>query len=268
MADAVSADAVGGIEVWVLVLLCLAALVAGWVDAVSGGGGLIQVPALLLAVPSSQPATALGTNKVSSIFGTFAAAVTYARREAPDLRTALPMAGAAFVGAGVGAVIALRLPVEILRPVVLVALCVVWVIIAVRPRWGLSEGTQASPRRRWTTAISGGALIGFYDGILGPGTGAFLIVLLVAALGYTYLRASATAKIVNVGTNIAAIIVFGLGGSILWIVGLAMGACNVVGGIVGARTALRRGSGFVRIVLLVVVAILLVTLGWDTWRSR
>lgn len=255
------------IEWWVIGLLCLVALVAGWVDAISGGGGLLQVPALLLAVPATQPATALGTNKVSSVFGTFAAAVTYARREPPDIRTALPMAGAAFGGSAAGALVALRLPVEVLRPVVLVSLTAVWVLIAVRPRWGLAEGAAVSRRRRMGTAILGGAGIGFYDGMLGPGTGAFLIVLLVAALGYSYLRASGTAKIVNVGTNLAAIIVFGLGGSILWVVGLAMGAANIVGGVIGARTALSRGSGFVRAVLLVVVAVLLVTLAWDTWRT-
>lgn len=255
------------IEWWAIILLCLVALVAGWVDAVSGGGGLIQVPALLLAVPASQPATALGTNKVSSVFGTFAAAVTYARREPPDLRTALPMALAAFAGSAAGALVALRLPVEVLRPIVLIALASVWVLIAVRPTWGIREGDSVSRRRRMGTAIVGGAGIGFYDGMLGPGTGAFLIVLLVAALGYSYLRASGTAKIVNVGTNVAAIIIFGLGGSILWLVGVAMGAANVVGGVIGARTALARGSGFVRIVLLVVVAVLLVTLAWDTWRT-
>jgi uncharacterized membrane protein YfcA len=252
---------------WAIVLLCLVALVAGWVDGVSGGGGLLQVPALLLAVPASQPATALGTNKVASVFGTFAAALTYARREPPDLCTALPMAAAAFVGSAFGALVALQLPVEVLRPVVLVALASVWALVAFRPTWGIREGAPVSRRRRTTTAIIGGAGIGFYDGMLGPGTGAFLIVLLVSTLGYSYLRASGTAKIVNVGTNVAAIIIFGLGGSILWVVGLAMGAANVIGGIVGARTALNRGSGFVRSVLLVVVAILLLTLGWDTWRN-
>ena len=255
------------IEWWAIILLCVVALVAGWVDAVSGGGGLLQVPALLLAVPSSQPASALGTNKVSSVFGTFAAAVTYARREPPDIRTALPMALAAFGGSAVGALVALRLPVEVLRPVVIIALAAVWVLIAVRPTWGIREGDSVSRRRRMGTAIVGGVGIGFYDGMLGPGTGAFLIVLLVAALGYSYLRASGTAKIVNVGTNVAAIIVFGLGGSILWLVGVAMGAANVVGGIIGARTALARGSEFVRVVLLVVVAVLLITLIWDTWRT-
>ncbi|MFY9332177.1 MAG: TSUP family transporter [Candidatus Nanopelagicales bacterium] len=248
---------------WALAILCIVAFVAGWVDAVSGGGGLLQVPALLIAVPADSPTSALGTNKLSSIGGTFSAAVTYARREAPDLRTALPMAATAFVGAGVGALIALRLPVEVLRPFIVIALALVWFLIAFRSRWAGERVVAVSDRKRWGTAIIGGGVIGVYDGMLGPGTGAFLIVLLVAALGYSYLRASATAKFVNVGTNAAALIVFGLGGSVLWLVGVVMGACNVAGGIVGARTALARGSGFVRIVLLVVVAVLLVTLSVD-----
>jgi uncharacterized membrane protein YfcA len=248
---------------WIIIALCAVALVAGWVDAVSGGGGLLQVPALLLAVPANTPATALGTNKVSSVFGTFAAAVTYARRERPDFSTAIPMTLAAFIGAGFGALVALRLPVEVLRPVVVISLAIVWLLIVIRPKWGQISATGASTRRRWGTAIVGGVGIGFYDGMLGPGTGAFLILLLVTALGYSYVRASGTAKIVNVGTNIAAILVFGIGGSVLWAVGLLMAACNVAGGILGARTALARGSEFVRRVLIIVVGILLITLTWD-----
>jgi uncharacterized protein len=248
---------------WIIIALCAVALVAGWVDAVSGGGGLLQVPALLLAVPANTPATALGTNKVSSVLGTFAAAVTYARRERPDFSTALPMSLAAFIGAAFGALVALQLPVEVLRPFVVVSLAIVWLLIIIRPKWGQVSEAGTSNRRRWGTAIIGGMGIGFYDGMLGPGTGAFLIVLLVAALGYSYVRASGTAKIVNVGTNVAAILVFGIGGSVLWAVGLLMAACNVVGGILGARTALARGSEFVRRVLIVVVGILLVTLTWD-----
>ena len=239
---------------------------AGWVDAVSGGGGLLQVPALLLSVPADAPQAALGTNKLSSIAGTSAAAITYARKVKPELRTALPMAAAAFIGAGAGALVALRLPVEVLRPFIVIALVVVWLLIAFRSRWLSSAAPVVSTRRKWGTALIGGGGIGFYDGMLGPGTGAFLIVLLVAALGYSYLRASATAKLVNVGTNAAALIIFGLGGSVIWLLGLAMGACNIAGGVIGARTAMARGSDFVRIVLLVVVGILLVTLTVDLLR--
>lgn len=253
-------------EWYVIVLLCAVAAAAGWVDAVSGGGGLLQLPALLLALPADKPALALGTNKLSSIFGTSAAAITYGRIEMPRLRTALPMAGAAFLGAALGSLTAVHLPPAIFRPVILVALVVVWLFIAFRRDFGLAS-REVSRRRHLATAIIGGLVIGFYDGAMGPGTGSFLIVLLVAALGYTFLQASATAKIVNVGTNAASLIVFGLAGSVLWGLGLLMAVCNVAGAIVGARTAIARGSGFVRIVLLVVTGALIAVLAWQTVAS-
>ena len=250
-------------EWYVIVLLCVVAAAAGWVDAVSGGGGLLQLPALLLATPADKPALALGTNKLSSIFGTSAAAITYGRIEMPRLRTALPMAGAAFAGAALGSFVAIHLPAAVYRPIILVALILVWLFIAFRRDFGMSA-REVSRRRHLITAIVGGLVIGFYDGAVGPGTGSFLIVLLVAAVGYTFLQASATAKIVNVGTNAASLIVFGLSGSVLWIVGLLMAACNVAGAIVGARTAIARGSGFVRIVLLAVTGALIAVLAWQT----
>lgn len=253
-------------EWYVIVLLCAVAAAAGWVDAVSGGGGLLQLPALLLAVPADKPAVALGTNKLSSIFGTTAAAITYGRIEMPRLRTALPMAGAAFGGAALGSLMAIHLPPAVYRPIILIALVLVWLFIAFRRDFGLTA-REVSRRRHLVTAIVGGLAIGFYDGAVGPGTGSFLIVLLVAAVGYTFLQASATAKIVNVGTNAASLIVFGISGSVLWTLGLLMAACNVTGAIIGARTAIARGSGFVRIVLLVVTGVLIAVLAWQTLVS-
>lgn len=251
---------------YVIAALCVVAAAAGWVDAVSGGGGLLQLPALLIALPDQQPSVALGTNKMSSILGTSAAAITYGRVERPRLATALPMALAAFGGAAVGSLVAVHLPSAVFRPIILVALIVVWCFIAFRRDLGLVE-RETSRRRHLTTAILGGIGIGFYDGAIGPGTGSFLVVLLVAALGYTFVQASATAKIVNVGTNLASLIVFGLAGSVLWAVGLLMGACNVAGAIVGARMAMAKGSGFVRIVLLAVTAVLIVVLAVQIVRG-
>lgn len=248
---------------YVVLLLCLVAAMAGWVDAVSGGGGLLQLPALLIALPADRPALALGTNKLSSIFGTAAAAVTYGRIEMPRLRTALPMAGAAFGGAALGSLTAVHLPPMVFRPVILVALVLVWLFIALRRDFGLTS-REVSRRRHLITAVVGGLLIGFYDGAVGPGTGSFLIVLLVAAVGYTFLQASATAKIVNVGTNAASLIVFGITGSVLWALGLLMAACNVAGAVIGARTAIARGSGFVRMILLIVTGVLIAVLAWQT----
>src|SRR6478736_5267672 len=182
--------------------IATAALIAGWVDAVVGGGGLVQLPALLLGFPTASPAQILATNKFSSIFGTTTSAITYYRRVHPDLRTALPMAGVAFLGSVLGALIGLHIPKAAFNPIVLICF-----------------------------------VIGVYDGALGPGTGSFLVFALVGLMGYAFLEASAKAKIANVATNLGALTVFVPGGHVMWGIGLVMAAANLAGGYVGARTA-------------------------------
>jgi uncharacterized membrane protein YfcA len=254
-------------DTWVVIALCVAAAAAGWVDAVSGGGGLLQLPALLLAFPSAAPVTALATNKLSSLLGTSAATATYWRKARPDVRTALPMAGAAFVGAAGGALVASHVPAAAFRPVIVVMLAIVWVWTLVNPAMGQDQDLRWQGRRRhYAIATFAGLAIGFYDGMIGPGTGSFLLIVLVAGLGYSFLNASSTAKVVNLGTNLAALIVFGLSGSVLWALGLLMGACNVLGAVIGARMAISRGSQFVRVVFLTVVGLLILRLGWDLLR--
>lgn len=250
----------------VLLLLLLAAAFAGWVDAVSGGGGLVQLPALLIAFPGASPAAVLATNKLSSICGTGAAALTYHRRVRPDLRTALPMAGFALVGSALGALLASQLPRGLFTPLVLVLLVAVGVFTAVRPDFGQLQALRWADRRHHVAAGVGGATIGFYDGIFGPGTGAFLVVLLVALLGYSLIQASAKARIVNLATNLGALLVFIPQGAPMWALGLLMGACNVAGGWLGAHTAITRGNRFVRVVFLGVVAALVVRLAFDVLR--
>ncbi len=256
-----------GVAPIVLFFLVCAAMLAGWIDAVSGGGGLVQLPALLVGLPNAAPATVLGTNKLSSIIGTSAAALTYRRAAVTDMRTALPMAAAAFVGAGCGAAMATHIPGSFFRPLALILLVIVGGWTLARPALGETEslrwhGTSAHARHGIAAVIMGGA-IGTYDGLFGPGTGTFLVFGLISLLGYSFLNASAIAKLVNVSTNLAAILVFGFGGHIFWALGLAMGIANLTGAIVGARTAVRRGSGFVRIVFLVVVGLLLLRVGYD-----
>jgi len=246
-----------------VLLLCAAAGFAGWVDAVSGGGGLVQLPALLVALPGAAPAAVLATNKLSSVCGTAASALTYQRRVRPDLRTALPMAAVALAGAVGGALCASALPAAVFRPLVLGLLVVVGAFTAARPRMGLAENLRFRGGRHHVVAAACGGVIGFYDGIFGPGTGAFLVVALVGLLGYAFLAASATARIVNLATNVGALLVFVPQGAPMWRLGLAMGACNVLGGWLGAHTAIRRGSAFVRVVFLVVVTALVVRLGHD-----
>jgi uncharacterized membrane protein YfcA len=246
-----------------ITLLCLAAFAAGGLDAIVGGGGLIQLPALLLLRPDTAVATLLGTNKLAAIAGTGSAAATYARRVDMHAPTAVQMAVAAFVGSAAGALLATVAGSSVLRPAVLVALLVVWLYTWLRPSMGAVESLRLSPRRQAGVAVAGGGVIGLYDGFVGPGTGTFLVILLVGAVGLSFLHASATAKAVNTMTNLAALLLFGLTGHVLWALGLAMGACNVAGAQLGARLAIRRGSAWVRRVFLVVVAALIVRLAFD-----
>ena len=251
-----------------LALLVLVAFAAGWVDAVVGGGGLIQLPALLIGLPAdAEPASVLGTNKVSSVFGTATSSVTYARKIKPDWRTILPLVVAAAGGSAVGAQLAKFLPKEYFTPVVLVALVVVGLYTWRRPQLGMVSERKHDGRAHYGRTALIGLGVGAYDGFLGPGTGSFFVILLVGVLGYGFLEASAKAKIANLATNLSAIAVFAADGSVLWALGLAMGAANLVGGFVGARTALRQGNGFVRKVFLVVIAALVVKLAYDTVRQ-
>ena len=246
-----------------LVVLCAFAFLAGALDAVVGGGGLVQLPALLVVLPQAPVVALLGTNKLSSIVGTASAAVTYLRKVAVDRRTAAQMAAAAFAGSGLGALTATQVDGDVLRPLVLVALVAVFVYTLRRPSLGEVEELRLSPARQRVVALSGGAAIGFYDGIAGPGTGSFLVFLLVGAVGLSFLHASATAKVVNTATNLSALLLFAVGGHVLWGLGLAMAACNLAGAQVGARAAVRRGSAWVRRVFLVVVSVLVLRLAYD-----
>jgi uncharacterized protein len=255
------------LELSTAIFLALSAGFAGMIDAIAGGGGLVQLPALLAGLPRTEVATVLGTNKLSSILGTSVAATTLARKVRPEVRTAVPMVLAAFIGSALGASVATQVPTSFFRPLIVVMLIGVGFYTWKRPALGQVELLRHAPNRRTLLAVGMGLVIGFYDGIFGPGTGSFLVFLLVGYLGYAFLRASATAKIVNLGTNAAAILVFGYSGSVLWILGLTMGVANIVGAIIGARLAIRGGSALVRKVFLFVVAALIAKVGWDVVAS-
>jgi hypothetical protein len=195
--------------------------------------------------------------------GTASAAITYNRRIDVDRRTAGWMAAAAFVGSGGGALLATQVGSDVLKPVVLVALVGVLVYTLRTPSLGEVELLRMKARAQRATAVAGGALIGFYDGFIGPGTGSFLVFLLVGAVGLSFLHASATAKVVNTMTNLSALLLFAAGGHVLWALGAAMAAANLLGSQLGTRLALRRGSAWVRRVFVVVVSALVLRLAWD-----
>jgi uncharacterized protein len=255
----------GELPALTLALLILAAFAAGWVDAVVGGGGLIQLPALLIGLPdSTPPATILGTNKISSVWGTATSSVTYAVKVRPDWRTIVPLVVASAVGSALGAQLARFLPREYFTPIVLVALVVVGTYTWRRPELGLTSQRKHDGRAHYGRTAAIGLGVGAYDGFLGPGTGSFFVILLVGVLGYAFLEASAKAKIANLVTNLSAIAVFAASGSILWVLGLVMGAANLLGGLLGSRTAISRGNAFIRKVFLVVLLGLIVRLAYDT----
>jgi uncharacterized membrane protein YfcA len=245
----------------VLVLLTAAAA-AGWVDAVVGGGGLLQLPAILMTgMPTVE---AMATNKLSSVFGTTSAAVAYARSSKLDREVAIPGAAMAVVSAGLGAWAAASISADVLRPAVMVVLLAVAAFVTLRPSMGALPEPRLRTRARVVAAVAtAGIGIAFYDGIMGPGTGTFLIIAFTTILGLDFVSASASAKIINIGTNVGALAVFAVEGHVQWLLGLLMAVCNIAGAQVGARMALKRGAAFVRIVLLCVVVAMVIRLGWQ-----
>ena len=247
----------------VIALLGLAALAAGFVDAVVGGGGLVQLPALLLGLPGAAPVQILATNKLASICGTTVSSATYYRRVRPDPRTFLPLMLLAFAGSAVGALVASQVPRSAFEPIVLVALVVVGAYVVLKPAVGEVTALRFAGHHHTAAAMGTGLLVGFYDGALGPGTGSFFVFTLVGLLGYNFLEASAKARLANWATNLAALCVFVPQGAVLWKVGLVMGLCNLSGGYLGARTAVARGAAFVRVFFIVVVSAFIVRIGGD-----
>lgn len=245
-------------------LLGVAACAAGFVDAVAGGGGLLQLPALLILRPGEAPATVFGTNKLAAIWGTLAAATRYARRVTFEPALLVPAVIAALIGAWIGARAVTALPAEVMRPLVLVLLVGVAAYTAMHPDLGTRHAPRLAPRTAGVVLTAMALGIGFYDGFFGPGTGAFLVFLLVRLLGFDFLHASAYAKVLNVATNAAALGFFLPHGWVLWSTAAWMAVCNVAGAVGGSHLALRHGSRFVRRVFLGVVVALIAKLTHDT----
>lgn len=243
--------------------LALASGFAGFVDAVAGGGGLVQLPALLIGISNKPIPLILATNKIPSIFGTSSAAASYFKKVRPDLRLTASMAIPALIGSVLGAHLASRFPTTVFHPLILTLLVLVGLYTWRKPELGLNERLRYTHRQRLWIVAACGLLIGFYDGIFGPGTGTFLVFLLVIVVGYEFLKASATAKLVNIATNFGAIVTFQITGHIWWKLGLALAVANVSGAVIGSRLAIRGGSPLVRKIFLIVVAGLIAKLSYD-----
>ncbi len=248
-----------------LLLVTLASLLAGFVDSIVGGGGLILVPALFAVFPTTPPATLFGTGKGASVWGTAVATVGYARRV--DLRwaTLLPAAAAGFAGALAGAWLVTIVSGGFLRKALPFVLVGVLVYTLVRKDLGRHHAPRFSGITEVLAASSLGLVLGFYDGFFGPGTGSFLVFLFVRWLGYDFLNASASAKLLNTATNLAALALFAWKGHVWWHFALAMAVANIAGSLWGTRMALKHGSGFVRLVFIFVVSALILKTGLDAF---
>lgn len=248
-----------------LLTVTLASLLAGFVDAVVGGGGLVLIPALFGVFPSAAPATLFGTNKGASIWGTAWATAQYARRVSLNWRALLPAAGLALIGSFAGAwTVTLVSPGGLRKALPLILLAVLIYTLA-RKDLGRSHTPRFSGAKETLVAGAIGLVIGFYDGFFGPGTGSFFVFLFVRLLGYDFLHASATAKLMNTATNGAALLLFAFTGHVWWHIAAVMAVANVLGSLVGTRMALARGAGFVRGMFVFVVSALILKTGWDAF---
>lgn len=231
----------------IIALLMGAAFVAGFVDSIAGGGGLITLPALILAgVP---PVTALATNKVQGLFGAGMAAVNYARAGHVNLRRQIRPALLSFAGAVLGALLASSLPVELIRLGLPALLIGVALFFALKP--GLDDVDKTERISPFLFSLSFVPLIGFYDGLLGPGTGAFFMLGFVSLAGYGILRATAHTKLLNFASNIGGLLGFMLVLQPLWLIGLAMGLTQLAGAWLGSHLASRVGARLIKPVLVI-----------------
>jgi len=240
------------------------AFLAGLIDSIVGGGGLIQLPALLIFLPQYPLATVFGTNKLVSITGTGMAAVQYSRHIKIPWRTALLTAAAAFCCSFLGAGVVSLIDSRYLRPFIIILLLVIAVYIYFKKDFGELQTLKLTPGKQLVFGLAAGAVIGFYDGFFGPGTGTFLIFAFIGLFGYTFLTATASAKVVNFATNLAAILFFLFNGSILFQIALPMMVFNILGAFIGTRLAILKGNRFVRLLFLVVVGGVIFKLVWDT----
>ncbi len=247
--------------------LCFFAFLAGFVDSVVGGGGLIQLPALFLFLPpaiAQSIPTVFGTNKMAAVCGTSMAVVQYARRVRINWHSIAPAGCTAFLFSFLGAHTVRLIDTDTLKKLIFFLLVAVAAYTALRKNFGELHAPKFRPTTERLVGILVGAAIGFYDGFFGPGTGSFLIFIFISLFGFDFLSASASAKFINVATNISALLYFGFTGHIAFAYALPMGASNLAGAWLGSRLAILKGNKFVRGFFLIVVAAMILRFGWES----
>lgn len=249
----------------IILLLCLAAFAAGFIDAIVGGGGLIQTPVGLILLPSLPVATVIGTLKVPAFSGTSFAAFQYLKKVDLNWKLLGIMMLLAFPSAFLGSTLLTYVSNDFMKPLLLVVLSFLVVYTYAKKNFGQQIEKNSSPQRQVINAVAISFVVGLYDGFIGPGTGSFLVVAFIAIMGFDFLHASANAKMVNLATNFGSICLFMLKGKIIWAIALPMAASNALGGWLGAKLAINKGNSFIRIFFLVVVIGTLVRFAYDVF---
>lgn len=251
-----------------LVLLCAGAFIAGFVDAIVGGGGLIQTPLALVLLPNLQVAQVIGSLKIPAFSGTFIASLQYLKRTVIQWKLLIVMMVLAIPSAYAGSALLNYVSNDFMKPVLLVVLTLVAIYTYTKKDFGQHSSKSQSAVQQLLYGVLISITVGFYDGFIGPGTGSFFVLGFIAILGFDFLQASANAKMVNLATNFGSICLFIIKGKMLWHIALPMAACNALGAYFGAKLALSRGNGFIRIFFLVVLIATLSRFAWDVFSGK
>ena len=255
-------------ESYIIILLCIAAFAAGFIDAIVGGGGLIQTPMGLILLPNLPVATVIGSLKVPSFSGTAFAAHQYLKKVDMNWRLLAIMMILAFPSAFLGSTLLTYVSNDFMKPLLLVVLSFLVIYTYAKKNFGQHIEKNLSHKTQIFHAIGISFVVGFYDGFIGPGTGSFLVVAFIALMGFDFLHASANAKMVNLATNFGSICLFILKGKIIWAIALPMAASNAFGGWIGAKLAINKGNSFIRIFFLVVVVGTLIRFAYDVFWKK
>lgn len=247
-----------------IIALCILAFTAGFVDAVSGGGGMIQLPAMFILQPQLSLVQTLATNKMCSFSGTSIAAMRYVKKVTIDWKHISPAIIASLIASFAGALLVSFIYKEQFMPFIICVLIVVLAYTVFKKQLGLHHEVKTlSKTRHMVYAIATGGILGLYEGLIGPGTGSFLVFAFILLFGYDFLHASANAKIINVTANIGALLFFIVKGFVVWHIAIPVAICNMLGNYTGAHVAIKKGSAFVRIFFIVISIALIVKLSYD-----
>jgi uncharacterized protein len=251
---------------YTLIFACFAALLAGFVDSIVGGGGLVQAPSLFILYPELRVPNIIGTNRFSSFMGTSVAGYQYAKKVKLPLKTILFAAFGAAVASYSGALISSLMNERILKPTILILITVIAIYTYRKKDLGQEENDRISPNKIPIYGLLIGSLTGFYNGFVGPGTGSLLVFGFVSIIGYSFLKASAVAKIINVVADVFSLIFFVTKGFVIYKIALPMMICNVIGSYFGSKMAILKGNSFVRYFFLIVIFGLILRFGYDVFR--